>query len=156
MSNSAYKNGFRVYLQLERGLSENTLSAYMHDVDLLIGFISEEKKIEIFNKSHIFAFPSYYGEGFPTVILEAMASGQAVVTTPVAGLSEALSDGQQGLLIQSHPPEPQEIAEKIMFYLSSPSKLTQVGQSNIKEVKMKYDARIVCNTIADYYLEISS
>lgn len=44
MSNSSYKNGFRIYLQLERNLSENTLSAYMYDVDLLFRFLSDKKK----------------------------------------------------------------------------------------------------------------
>jgi len=44
VSYSSYKNGFRIYLQLERGLSENTLNAYLHDVDLLFRFLSEEKK----------------------------------------------------------------------------------------------------------------
>jgi integrase/recombinase XerD len=44
VSYSSFKNGFRIYLQLERGLSDNTLSAYLHDVDLLIGFLSDEKK----------------------------------------------------------------------------------------------------------------
>ena len=44
VSYSSYKNGFRIYLQLERGLSENTLNAYLHDVDLLFRFLLEEKK----------------------------------------------------------------------------------------------------------------
>lgn len=44
MSYIAYKNGFRVYLQLERGLSANTIDAYLHDIDLLLTFIEHEKK----------------------------------------------------------------------------------------------------------------
>lgn len=43
MSNDSYKNGFKVYLQLERGLSENTLYAYLHDIDLLFTFLTDEK-----------------------------------------------------------------------------------------------------------------
>jgi integrase/recombinase XerD len=31
-------NGFKIYLKLEKGLSQNTLSAYLHDIDLLREF----------------------------------------------------------------------------------------------------------------------
>lgn len=43
MNYESYINGFRVYLQLERGLSENTLNAYLHDVNLLFDFLLSEK-----------------------------------------------------------------------------------------------------------------
>lgn len=37
-----YKS-FKTYLRLERGLSENTLEAYLHDVESLFRFLEEEK-----------------------------------------------------------------------------------------------------------------
>ena len=39
-----FQKGFKTYLQLERGLSENTLAAYMHDVSLLFDFLSFQKE----------------------------------------------------------------------------------------------------------------
>ncbi|HTB08016.1 MAG TPA: site-specific integrase, partial [Bacteroidia bacterium] len=39
-------NGFKGYLRLEKSLSENTLEAYFHDVQLLHKFL-EERKYEI-------------------------------------------------------------------------------------------------------------
>lgn len=44
MSYILYKTGFRSYLQLERGLSSNTVVAYLHDIDLLFQFLEEEKE----------------------------------------------------------------------------------------------------------------
>jgi len=38
-----FKNGFKTYIRLERGLSENTITAYMHDVDLLFDFLISQK-----------------------------------------------------------------------------------------------------------------
>lgn len=38
---NAYKKGFKAYLQLERSMSDNTVSAYLHDVWLLADFINE-------------------------------------------------------------------------------------------------------------------
>jgi len=39
-----FQKGFKTYLQLERGLSENTLAAYLHDVALLFDFLSEQRE----------------------------------------------------------------------------------------------------------------
>ena len=39
-----FQKGFKTYLQLERGLSENTLAAYMHDVSLLFDFLNSQKE----------------------------------------------------------------------------------------------------------------
>jgi len=46
MQSVIYQKGFKSYLQLERGLSENTISAYLHDTDLLFSFL-EKKKPEL-------------------------------------------------------------------------------------------------------------
>jgi integrase/recombinase XerD len=35
----AYKNGFKAYLQLEKSLSENSVEAYLHDVEKLTNFL---------------------------------------------------------------------------------------------------------------------
>jgi len=44
LSHSSLRNGFKTYLQLERGLSVNTLEAYLHDVDLFLRFLKESKQ----------------------------------------------------------------------------------------------------------------
>ncbi len=39
MSGEAYKKGFAIYLKVEKGLSTNTVSAYLDDVDKLFSFL---------------------------------------------------------------------------------------------------------------------
>jgi len=42
VNQSIYTKGFKSYLQLERGMSHNTVVAYLYDVGLLFSFLNEE------------------------------------------------------------------------------------------------------------------
>lgn len=51
-----------------------------------------------------FAFPSHF-EGLPGALLEAMAAGLPIVTTPVDGCSELVHDGEHGVHVPPYAPE---------------------------------------------------
>lgn len=53
----------------------------------------------IYRAHHIFASPTY-AEGFSNTILEAMASGLAIVSCHAVGVSDCLRDGENGLLVE--------------------------------------------------------
>lgn len=117
------------------------------------GYISLEEKITMFKKSHIFVFPSLYGEGFPTVILEAMAAGLPVITTPNAGLADAIENNKEGLILNIKP-SAIEIAEKILKLLENPNLMNEMSKNNINEVKEKYDIKKICSMIISIYDDI--
>lgn len=58
------------------------------------GGMSHEEVIKEMLSSNIFVLPSYT-EGFPNVILEAMACGCAIVSTPVGAIPEMLNFGKK-------------------------------------------------------------
>lgn len=62
------------------------------------------------HQSDIFVLPSVK-EGFPYAILEAMAEELPIVATKVGGVAEAITDGENGLLVP--PADSQALAEKI-------------------------------------------
>jgi glycosyltransferase involved in cell wall biosynthesis len=53
----------------------------------------------------VFCLPSYANEGVPQALMQAMACGLPVVTTPVGSIEEIVSEGQTGLLV---PPQSAE------------------------------------------------
>lgn len=121
---------------------------------IFTGYVPENKKIEIFKKAHIFIYPSYYGEGFPTVILEAMAAGLPVITTPVGGVKYALKEGLNGFFIKSIPPDPKEISKYANLLIKNPKELRKIYLNNIIEAREKYDVHAVIQKIMEFYYKM--
>ena len=67
----------------------------------LPGFIAEEDLGAFYRSCHVFVLPSTDGrrEGFGLVLLEAMACGRPVVTTPLVGVAADLERTGAGMLV---------------------------------------------------------
>jgi len=55
--------------------------------------------VGLYRKCNLVVYPSYYGEGVPKVLLEAAATGRAIITTDHAGCREAIIDAESGILV---------------------------------------------------------
>jgi glycosyltransferase involved in cell wall biosynthesis len=77
----------------------------------LPGRLSHEDVVTQYRAADIFVFPTYMGEGFPTVLSEAMSAGLPIVTTSVRGAADLLEDGVNALFVP--PRSPAEIADAI-------------------------------------------
>ncbi len=64
-----------------------------------------------YSAADIFAFPTLY-DPFPTVVLEAMASGVPVITTAQCGVAEIMRQGEEGFILRS-PDDISELAESL-------------------------------------------
>jgi glycosyltransferase involved in cell wall biosynthesis len=63
-----------------------------------LGSVPHATLLEEMTKAHVFVFPSLF-EGFGLVILEAMAAGLPVITTPHTGGPDCLTDGVDGFIV---------------------------------------------------------
>lgn len=66
-----------------------------------IAGLNNDSLAEVFRASDAFILPSY-NEGMSNAVLEAMASGLAVITTDVGGHAEVIDNNVNGLLIEPH------------------------------------------------------
>ena len=70
---------------------------------------------------------SSHREGLPTVLLEALAHGRAVVATPVGGIPSLVEDGVTGLLVPTG--DPGALREAIDRLLANPELLAGLGET---------------------------
>jgi glycosyltransferase involved in cell wall biosynthesis len=86
----------------------------------------------------VFVLPSVvdqYGnvDGLPNSLLEALASGVAVVASRVAGVPLAVQDGQNGLLVP--PADPAALATAVIRLLDSPELRARFGAAGRARVE---------------------
>lgn len=92
--------------------------------------------------------PSFY-EGFPNVILEAMATGLFVIATPTGGTTELVKNGINGLLSRSCSPE--DLAHSIMEYLGMKETERQRIQAEASMHVEHYNQGSAFNSIFELY-----
>ena len=101
---------------------------------------------DILAAADLFVLPSL-SEGFPFVLLEALAMGRPVVASRVNGVPELIEDHKTGLLVP--PRDPQALARAIRDMLSdqtAASKMGAAGRAVVQE-RLTVD-RMVANTTA--------
>ena len=60
---------------------------------------------DLMAQSHVAVLPSYYREGLPKALLEAAASGRAMIATDIAGCREVVRDKVTGIIVPARDAE---------------------------------------------------
>ena len=85
-----------------------------------LGWIKGETLLEVYKLADIFVLPSHM-EGFPNVILEAMASRLPIITTPVGNISDIVKDGHTGIFVP--PKDVIKLAQSLeSLFVSGPTR----------------------------------
>ena len=71
-----------------------------------VGVVTGKKKSKLLSWANVFLLPTYYKmEGQPISIIEAMASGCVIMTTPHAGIPDIIKENEHGFFVKKMNPE---------------------------------------------------
>lgn len=129
----------------ENDLREYVKSAGLERDVLFLGAVQNVP--DYLQAADLFAFPTE-NDAFPSSIVEAMACGLPVVTTPVGAIKTIVSNGETGLIVE--PGNHQQLFEALDVMLSNRTLASRLGQAAMQSVQGQYSA----GTVANKYLSL--
>ncbi|NLF26081.1 MAG: glycosyltransferase family 4 protein [Deltaproteobacteria bacterium] len=113
-----------------------------------LGFRTDMR--ELMALADIFVLPSYYGEGLPQVLQEAVALGKPVVTTDNVGCREAVQHNQNGFLIPVR--DSRALTEAIRKLLEQPDLCARFGVQSRLLAERDFDsAKLTQRILTELY-----
>jgi glycosyltransferase involved in cell wall biosynthesis len=96
----------------------------------------------------VFVMPSLW-EGLPMALLEAMLAGKAIVASAIAGMPEAITGGQEGLLVPAGDAE--ALANALRSLLVDPARRSALGQAAAERGKRDFTVRVMAERYEALY-----
>ena len=126
----------------EFGLQENVT---------MKGYLQGEELRSAFYNADIFILPTNWGEGFPTVLAEALDAGLPIITTKIRGAADHLQEGVNGLFVP--PSSSKDLATAIIKLVEDPSLRVAMRLANREKVK-DFNPDIIGRKYIQIFLQI--
>lgn len=113
------------------------------------GWVSGRQKYDLLLQSHIFFLPTYYGEGLPNSILEAMLYGMPVISRENAGIGDWVKNGLNGYITAS-----KNFDDFVKFFhllISNKDLYIRIAFNNIEIAKQHFTAEQVKQRFFNIY-----
>lgn len=97
------------------------------------GYADAEQLTALYAQADVLALPTYWDEGFPTVISEAMDAGLPLVTTRARGMADHLESEVNALFVP--PRDVRALSTALRRVLSDEGLRTTMGRHNVEKVR---------------------
>jgi glycosyltransferase involved in cell wall biosynthesis len=145
------------------GPQRDELQALVDRLDLadrvvLTGPLPFPEVVERYRRASVFCLPCIVTDegdrdGIPNVILEAMASGLPVVSTPVSGIPEVIRDLETGLSVPQR--DPAAIADAIERLRADPELASQLAERANALVRAEFDPERNVDRLIELYRAVA-
>lgn len=98
-------------------------------------------------QADVFVLPSFYREGVPRSIQEAMALGRAIITTDNVGCRETVDDGVNGILVP--PRDVNALAHAMRKLIDKPGLAQHMGRESRRLAEARFDARVADSRVIE-------
>lgn len=115
-----------------------------------LGYLSEAEKRVLLSAASIFVLPTH-AEGLPIAMLEGMAGGNAVVSTPVGAIPEVV-DEDNGVLVA--PGDADALAAALGRLVEDPAETESMGRTNRRAVERVYSWDVAVDDLLAIYADV--
>lgn len=119
----------------------------LHDEGIIVFHGIQHNVPEHLFKRDIFVLPTYYREGIPRSILEALSVGMPVITTNTPGCKETVINEKNGFLIK--PKDYDELVNAMEYFLIYKDKIKEMGINSRNYAEERFDVKIINKNLLD-------
>jgi len=109
---------------LRKELEEKVKTEKVKNVEFL-GYLAGDHLKDEIRKAMAVVLPSEWYENNPITLIEAYALGKPVIGSKIGGIPELIIDDETGLTFE--PKNTEDLTNKIMYLISNPDKIKQMG-----------------------------
>jgi glycosyltransferase involved in cell wall biosynthesis len=126
------------------GIARAELDAWVREG--AIEYLGETRDVRPYlAASIVYVLPSYYREGIPRTVLEAMATGRAIITTDAPGCRETVTPGENGFLVPVR--DPAALASAMERFVIDRSLAARMGSQSREMAEARFDVHRVNQTL---------
>lgn len=114
----------------------------------LPGWVSAADVTKLLSRASVFALPSR-NEGLPIAMLEAMAHGVPCIVTPVGGIPDVVTDGEQALLVA--PDDPTALSAALTTILADDTQARTLGDAGRAMVRDRCSTPVIAERLAECF-----
>ncbi|MHB9034196.1 MAG: glycosyltransferase family 4 protein [Anaerolineae bacterium] len=139
---------------LQGALKAQIVRLGLQDTVSLLGHVSWQDTPDYYALCDVLAIPSVQDragnvDGLPNVLLEAMASGCAVVASRVAGMETVITDGTHGLLVP--PGDSSALSRALIAFLADKSLRQRCGAAARQVMREQYEWQHIAEEFNSLY-----
>lgn len=127
--------------------------AGIEDRFLLHGWKDGDEKLAFFRDADLLVLPTY-AEGFPNVVLEAMAAGLPVVVSRVGAVPDVVQDGETGFLIE--PKDVEGLGNALAKLVTDPERRRAMGVANQERCHREFTLEVAEERFRELFHELLS
>jgi glycosyltransferase involved in cell wall biosynthesis len=128
-------------------LKQKTCNLGLQKKVLFTGRVDENRKRELLQSFDVFVLPSIY-EGCSISLLEAMASGKALIASDIPSIRQIVQNNKEALLFDPYNPE--ELKDAIVKLVDNPDLIRILGNNAIEKIRL-YDTEVIFPELLKLY-----
>ena len=117
----------------------------------VVGWVDLKGKKKLLKKVSTVVLPSY-NEGLPMSVLEGMASGKTIISTPVGAIPEVVKENN-GILIQ--PGDVHALAKALVKCSSDVEMIRQMSVANMEKISQEFSVKKMHDVLSQYYESVA-